>query len=64
VITGDIRMRVSDAWMERIIHQKEDGWYYWSETWTDEHGPFDSSEEAQYFLYVYAYYLDTGLFIF
>lgn len=47
-----------------IIHQDTDGWYYWTETWADRHGPFDSYEEARYFLAVYIYYLETGLIVF
>ena len=34
--------------MPEVVHQKEDGkWYYWTETWTEEYGPFDTKELAQ-----------------
>ena len=32
----------------------ESGWYFWNETWSDPHGPFDSEEEAVRVLRNYA----------
>lgn len=34
--------------MPEVVHQNEDGkWYYWSETWSEEYGPFDTEELAK-----------------
>lgn len=30
-----------------LVHQKADGqWYFWSECWVVEHGPYDTRNEA------------------
>ena len=32
---------------ERIVHQDEDGkWYFWNDTWSERHGPYNSEEET------------------
>lgn len=28
------------------VHKQGDFWYFWDETWTELHGPFESQEEA------------------
>lgn len=33
--------------MIKEIFQKEDSWWHYDETWSNEHGPFSSYEEAQ-----------------
>lgn len=35
------------------VHQREDGWYFWDETWTVDHGPYDSEVEARQHLAQY-----------
>ena len=32
---------------EQIIHEKEDGWYFYDETWSNEYGPYDTKEETK-----------------
>jgi hypothetical protein len=37
------------------VHQNADGkWYFWNEVWADEHGPFDTEEQARAALVEYA----------
>ncbi len=36
------------------VHVKQDGWYFWDETWCDEHGPFSTIEECREALTAYA----------
>lgn len=50
--------------MGNIIHEKDGKWYFWEETWSRRQGPFDSHEEANWWLDVYCWWLDTGLIIF
>ena len=33
--------------MSNVIHENEDGWYFWIETWADEYGPYDTEEECE-----------------
>ena len=30
-----------------IIHMKDKQWYFWDETWTYEHGPYNTELECQ-----------------
>lgn len=43
------------------VHQHADGcWYYFDETWFDEHGPYPSEFAARSGLRQYARWLDKG----
>lgn len=48
--------------MEAIFKSEDinDGWYFWDETWSDKHGPFDSYDEAERAFNRYVHYLETG----
>jgi len=35
-------------------------WFFWDETWSNEHGPFNTEKEARQALDDYIYYLETG----
>ena len=37
-----------------IVHEHEGKWWFWNETWSDRHGPFDTRRNARIML---AYYL-------
>lgn len=43
------------------VHEHEKKWYFWDETWTDRHGPYDTKAEAEIGLKLYAFYLETGI---
>ncbi len=36
------------------------GWYYWTETWCDYHGPFETNKSANEDLIKYCDWLNTG----
>lgn len=40
------------------IHQDDDGWWFWQETWADREGPFDTKHEAED---AFAFYCRTVL---
>ncbi len=32
---------------KNVYSNLEDGWYFWDETWTDAHGPYDAEDIAR-----------------
>lgn len=40
------------------VHFHEGAWYFWDETWTVAHGPFDTEELANQACIEYAKWLD------
>lgn len=42
------------------VHQEDGKWYFWSETWADRQGPYDTEENARFELVAYCQWLDTG----
>lgn len=36
-----------------IVHEENNSWYFWDETWTNRHGPFASRDEAETMLEAY-----------
>lgn len=48
-------------WNSHPVRQNEDGsWMFWDETWSQEHGPFETKKEAQENLAKYLDYLKRG----
>lgn len=46
------------------IHEQNGKWFFWDETWSHHFGPYDTREEAELFLRIYCYWLETDLIIF
>ena len=39
--------------MAKAIHEENGKWFFWDETWSYQHGPFASREEAEKLLKKY-----------
>lgn len=42
------------------IHQDDEGWWFWDETWSDRYGPFINEEAARHELKIYVQNLEEG----
>ena len=42
------------------VHQEEDLWYFWDETWGNREGPYLTEAIARSELEAYSHWLDTG----
>lgn len=38
----------------------DNGWYFWDETWSNKHGPYETEEQARARLKEYLVWLETG----
>lgn len=40
--------QIGRDWEKDPVHQDDDGtWWFWTETWADRNGPFNSENEAR-----------------
>jgi hypothetical protein len=54
-----IGMNVQQSEPENPVVLIDGKWYFWDESWTDQHGPFDSKFHAEIELQCYMHWLDT-----
>lgn len=47
-----------DDYYDKAIFAENGEWYFWDETWTQKHGPFQSEDEAVETLKKYSNYLN------
>ena len=43
------------------VHQEEDKWFFWDESWVDRYGPYPSREFAECMCKHYCDWLNTGI---
>lgn len=57
VLLKNLRQKLnaeSETWERDPIFQQADGtWWFWDETWSNEHGPFATEQETQFRLNLY-----------
>jgi hypothetical protein len=46
--------------MKELIFEKDGEWFFWDETWTYAHGPYESYEETEKAQKRYCEWLATG----
>jgi len=47
-------------WNPNCIEQREDGWIFWNEVWSDFYGPYPTKEECMKKLELYLSHLELG----
>ena len=47
-----------DDYIHKVIFTENDQWFFWDETWSQKHGPFQSEDEAVDNLKRYCNHLD------